>query len=254
MKTQIVTLLFLFATLAVFSQTVGEPAPDFSLTDTNGETFQLSEHQGKVVTVFLFGYGCPSCKAIAPDVQEKLAAAFADHENYTIVGVDAWNGNTSQVKGFVSSTNITFPALQMGSEMANSWGTTYDRIIVIGADGTMVFKGSGLASSHIDQAITAVEDALGNITTSIQNVRNSTDNVQVYPNPASEVINIVLNSEHSEIALALMDITGRERKRLKYENPIQQPVQFPINDYQPGVYFLRIEMGESVQTRRLIIR
>jgi cytochrome oxidase Cu insertion factor (SCO1/SenC/PrrC family) len=35
---------------------VGDPAPDFSLVDTNGQTWTLSALRGKVVLVALFGY------------------------------------------------------------------------------------------------------------------------------------------------------------------------------------------------------
>jgi cytochrome oxidase Cu insertion factor (SCO1/SenC/PrrC family) len=35
---------------------VGDEAPDFTLTDTKGNTFTLSEQQGKVVLLFFMGY------------------------------------------------------------------------------------------------------------------------------------------------------------------------------------------------------
>lgn len=35
---------------------VGDPAPDFSLVDTNGQTWTLSALHGKVVLIALFGY------------------------------------------------------------------------------------------------------------------------------------------------------------------------------------------------------
>jgi peroxiredoxin len=38
---------------------VGDPAPDFTATDTNGEIHQLSEYQGKFVVLEWTNRGCP---------------------------------------------------------------------------------------------------------------------------------------------------------------------------------------------------
>src|SRR5208337_5621975 len=38
---------------------VGEPAPDFAATDTNGEVHKLSEYQGKFVVLEWTNRGCP---------------------------------------------------------------------------------------------------------------------------------------------------------------------------------------------------
>jgi cytochrome oxidase Cu insertion factor (SCO1/SenC/PrrC family) len=41
---------------------VGEPAPDFTLTDADGKSFKLSEHAGKLVVLEWFNPGCPFVK------------------------------------------------------------------------------------------------------------------------------------------------------------------------------------------------
>ncbi len=39
-----------------FALNVGDPAPNFTLTDTNGNSHTLSNYQGKVVVLMWFGY------------------------------------------------------------------------------------------------------------------------------------------------------------------------------------------------------
>jgi hypothetical protein len=39
-----------------FSVDVGEMAPDFELQTSNGDTFRLSDHIGKVVFIYFIGY------------------------------------------------------------------------------------------------------------------------------------------------------------------------------------------------------
>lgn len=41
---------------------VGEPAPDFTLTDTEGVTHTLSQYKGKIVVLEWFNSGCPYVK------------------------------------------------------------------------------------------------------------------------------------------------------------------------------------------------
>ncbi len=49
-----------FALLATATAaTVGEPAPQFSLVDTDGQTRELSEFKGKIVVLEWTNYGCP---------------------------------------------------------------------------------------------------------------------------------------------------------------------------------------------------
>ncbi len=49
--------LILVASLALASAEVGDPAPDFTLTDTNEVVHTLSEYQGTVVFLNFIGYG-----------------------------------------------------------------------------------------------------------------------------------------------------------------------------------------------------
>ncbi len=73
--------LVLFATLGTFAQTprteavsVGEIAPDFTLSDTAGGKFTLSEavKEAPVVLVFYRGYWCPFCAHQLSDLRELL--------------------------------------------------------------------------------------------------------------------------------------------------------------------------------------
>ncbi len=49
-------LMFSMLSLPLFGQSVGNPAPDFTLNTIDGDTLSLSDFQGKVVFLFLFGY------------------------------------------------------------------------------------------------------------------------------------------------------------------------------------------------------
>lgn len=48
----------------------GSPAPDFQMTDFDGETFALSDHEGTPLVVNFWASWCPSCAAEMPEFEE----------------------------------------------------------------------------------------------------------------------------------------------------------------------------------------
>ena len=57
----------------------GEPAPDFTLTDTEGQTHSLSQHQGKFVVLEWINDGCPFVqKHYNSGNMQQLQAALAE--------------------------------------------------------------------------------------------------------------------------------------------------------------------------------
>src|SRR5438067_4056582 len=58
-----ITLLciFNFITGAFAAAQIGKPAPDFTATDINGQTHQLSDYKGKIVILESYNQDCPFC-------------------------------------------------------------------------------------------------------------------------------------------------------------------------------------------------
>lgn len=135
-------------------------APDFALTSLDGMNVKLSDNKGKVVVLFFLGSGCPSCKAAAPGIQSMLVAPFANRSDYKLLGLDQWNGNSSEVQSFKSITGATFPLLLNASGVASEYKTTYDRLVVIDQKGDIVFSGKQGAAADISQVKQKVESLL----------------------------------------------------------------------------------------------
>ncbi len=56
------SVLALLLALPLMGARVGEPAPDFAGTDSNGKTHKLSDYRGKVVVLDWHNQGCPYTK------------------------------------------------------------------------------------------------------------------------------------------------------------------------------------------------
>ena len=136
-------------------------APDFELTALDGSKVRLTDQDDKVVVLFFFGNTCPSCKAVAPNVEEKLNADYAGRTDYVILGLDQWDGNGSSVQAFKDNTNVTFPLLLKASAVAKDYDTTYDRLVVIDQSGKIVHKGSRGASNDLNDVKSKVDELLG---------------------------------------------------------------------------------------------
>lgn len=85
---------------------VGDWAPDFALTDLNGEQHQLSEYKGQGVFVNFWGTWCKPCEKEFP-LMEKQYQVYKDQ------GVEILAVNIAQsdyeVRQFAEQRNLKFP-------------------------------------------------------------------------------------------------------------------------------------------------
>lgn len=125
-------------------------APVFKLVNTSGDTIKSSSYIGKVLVIFFFGNTCPFCLAVGPKVQTEIANFYQSNPKFSIIGIDAWNGNLSQVNSFRTNTGISFPLLLMGGQVTNDYETSYDRIVIVDTNNNIVYRGSQRVSSDIN--------------------------------------------------------------------------------------------------------
>src|SRR5437016_7131239 len=52
---------FAFLTAAFAAAEIGKPAPDFTATDINAKTHELSDYKGKIVVLEEYNLDCPFC-------------------------------------------------------------------------------------------------------------------------------------------------------------------------------------------------
>jgi cytochrome c biogenesis protein CcmG/thiol:disulfide interchange protein DsbE len=83
---------------------IGYVAPDITLTDTDGRTFQLSGLRGRPVVLNFWATWCPPCRAELPELQaasQRLAGQVA------IVGVNQGEA-PAEVQAFAQQQGLTF--------------------------------------------------------------------------------------------------------------------------------------------------
>ncbi len=101
---------------------VGEPAPDFTLVDTKGKTWNLAELKGKVVFVNFWATWCPPCVEEMPSMQK--VNAFMPSNQFVMLSI-LNNDRPSLADAFLARIGATFPVLVDPKNLvANAYGVT----------------------------------------------------------------------------------------------------------------------------------
>ncbi len=158
-KETAIALLLVVAVLFVsgctsFEQWMGKASPDFTVTDIDGKTFNLSQQKAKVVIVVISTTTCPFCKMQVPDLI-RLRDSF-DADSVTIIAISSEDNTVlrtyRQAKGInyimASTENLPLPYSER---------TGIPRFFFIDRNGTIRDTASGY---HSFEALTSLVSAI----------------------------------------------------------------------------------------------
>jgi thiol-disulfide isomerase/thioredoxin len=164
---------FTLCSFFVLTQLLAQPAPDFTVTSSTGQTIHLYEDlldQGKTVVLKLFFTTCPPCNAMAPLMEpfyQEWGGGLADVE-FISLSIQSFDTNV-KVNMYKQQYGQTFPGVgsQGGSLSAILPYTTetYGQFlgtptfVVIAPDGTVRFNPRGPShAATIDSVDVAIQN------------------------------------------------------------------------------------------------
>lgn len=118
-------------------------------------------------------------------------------------------------------------------------------------DGKVIIDDAMVTTADIetDNGVVHVVDAvILPQTTGIREMAASSLDVNIYPNPAKDFINISFKLiEESAVTLELYDLKGQQLRiqDLGYANQGNYSVEFPVNDMKSGMYIMIVNSGNS---------
>ena len=261
-KNIIALLLFLVLLTfpnSLFSQVrVGELAPDFEYSDTNGETYKLSDFQGSVVFLAFIGYGCPFCRAEAPSTESDIWQVFKN-DSFSALALETWNGSLSQAQSYVNATGITYPLLTQAGNELNNYGITYDNYLVLDHQGILRYSSAdngGLGERYRVNEITDIIRQLL-LRTGLNSGEIPVDfNLsQNFPNPfnASTIIEYTLLTG-GHVSLIVYDLLGRQVETLvdKIQSPTKYKIEWSPRNLSSGIYFYILTFENITITRKTV--
>lgn len=128
-------------------------APDFTVTDMNGNKVNLSDYKGKPVVLNFWATWCYYCKVEMPDFNE----AYKENPDVQFLMVNATDGHRETVDGaksFIDEEQYDFDVFfdtENRNAVKNYNITSYPQTFFIDKDGNIVKHWSGMISKDMLQ-------------------------------------------------------------------------------------------------------
>ena len=143
---------------------VGDVAPDFTLSLTDGTEFTLSNSRGKVVMLQFTASWCGVCRKEMPFIERDIWLPNKDNKDFVLVGIDR-EEPLEDVKKFAESTGITYPmALDSKADVFASYAerkSGITRNILIDRDGRIVKLTRLFNEKEFGELVQAIDSLLG---------------------------------------------------------------------------------------------
>ena len=122
----------------------GTKAPDWTLTNLEGETIQLSDYRGQYVVLDFWYVGCAPCVTAMPDIQ-RLKEQF-DPAQVKVIGIETRIADPEKLKTFLAKQEVDYETVLAAEheEVANAYRIyAYPTFLIIDPEGTIVHFHTG---------------------------------------------------------------------------------------------------------------
>lgn len=124
---------------------IGQIAPSFTLTSTDGSLFSLSDYRGSVVVIDFMATWCAPCVV----QMEHLRQLYSDYNTHTVViiSIDVDPYETEELIHSFKETHGENWIFASGPNVGVAYGVIYiPTLYVIDQQGRVVFKNTGVTS------------------------------------------------------------------------------------------------------------
>lgn len=120
---------------------VGESAPDFTVTLTDGKQVSLASLRGKVVMLQFTASWCGVCRKEMPFIEKDIWLKHKNNPDFALIGIDR-DEPLDKVLAFAKATGVTYPlGLDPGADIFAKYAlrdSGITRNVLIGRDGKIV--------------------------------------------------------------------------------------------------------------------
>lgn len=243
----------------------GEAVPDFTLPTiyTDPQTgiysegqFKLSDHLGKVIWIQVFGTWCPACPSAEIDMQNTIIKEFEGNPNVVTYVLDQAD-KVIETKEWVTFWGTKFyqrkPMLYdeggligLGTfSQPNIGNMPFGRGMIIDQYGNVAMSYFGHQPGMVIETIYSLLSQ-----NSVEKENTISDDIQVFPNPATETCTVELHSFYSSIEIGIYTILGTKIDNLIWINT--DKIELDFSDLASGIYLLSISADNNYSTLKII--
>jgi hypothetical protein len=176
---------------------------------------------------------------------------YGSSQGSVLVSLTRWDAGTSS-RVAVATGSVTL------SGMAMSWATF--TVPLTYTDGNnpdsciIVLKSSGSAPTNNDY-LWVDNLAFSGTVTGLKSQESVISNVNVFPNPSADLINVTLNiKSEQKVSLELVDLTGKlivSKDLGLVQGESKQSLN--VNGISKGIYFVKVVSDKGTETKKIII-
>jgi lysyl endopeptidase len=145
-------------------------------------------------------------------------------------------------------TNDTFAIKHAADRISDTLNTAY----VYVNSNWHSFKDKFSMNTSLDIKVSLCEP-----TTEIKEVFHKKKNInidfEVFPNPASNYLNIKINQAEKECLVSIINIYGTEMMKIK-TLPYQQNIELDLTGIPSGMYIVTLQSSKAINSKKIIIR
>ena len=190
-------------------------------------------------------------------------------DQYAVSDPSSWElYNSSNVKiaesgtliaSGTKQTTVSLPAgtdcyrIKLIDDFGDSWGSGSSVKVYNTTGGGAVLMHTISATSFGDQLYGAIEITSTGNALAIEELE--TMNLNVYPNPANDVVNVSFEATEGDYAVVIMDLQGRQVTS-EYHNTSKgvQVISIPVTDLAKGSYLVSISTASGIVTKNVMIK
>lgn len=125
-----------------------QPAPDFTLVDSNGSSLRLSDYKGQLVLLDFWATWCHGCKTEIPWYMS-FVSKYKD-QGLAAIGVAMDDDGWKKVKPFVTANKMNYPVVLGNDSLAKRYGINALPVtLLIDREGRIAASHTGLVDKTV---------------------------------------------------------------------------------------------------------
>lgn len=239
-------LIFIF--VLIFSISKAQTAPDFQVTDIDGNQYHLYSilADSNFVLIDFFFVNCSYCQYYAPHVNQSYLNSGCNKHDVYVLGID-YDDDSALVRQFQKDYKLNYPLVSGTEGGGNSVVDSYNiqafpTVMIIGPDSNIWKILNTPTTENIDSMLTKLGANMIPCHTSFKISKRRTA-IEAWPNPVSGIMSMRWNNEEPA-RIKIMNLSGRIARSFTIKG--QQTIKLNMNNLTNGIYLLFIHSGKNV--------